>query len=184
MTTITQLQQRVIDRVAECFAIVQASYPDMEFTLPTVGFGVNTKTAGIAYPKMNKVSFNNTLLNENAEHFIKNTVAHEVAHIIDGILYDTFQSRFDRVTGKRIAVQAHGKTWKHIMGIIGVDADRVHQYDVSNVGRKTRPHNYECTKCKHVIPLPTRTHNKILKNGVKYVHSGCQADLAYIGTPK
>jgi len=182
MTTITPLQQQVIDRVAQCFAIIQEAYPDMVATLPAVEFDIKSKDAGVAYPKRNEVSFNNTLLIENAEEFIENTVAHEVAHIIDHILHDTFRVRFNRTTGKRLPVQVHGKTWKHIMCLLGVSPNRVHYYDTSNVGRKRKRHNYQCTQCNHVIPVSTRKHNSMVNSGASYVHKACQASLVFIGT--
>ena len=125
----------VTNRVKECFNIAAARF-NTTFRWPNIRFDKRGTTAGIANGTKWELNFNMVLLNENVEHFIEQTVAHEVAHLIDHQVYDSHTPRFDR-SGRRKKRTPHGRNWKNIMMVLGVPADRCHDMDVSNAKVQT-----------------------------------------------
>jgi len=174
----------VIEKIKECFAIAQRRWPGETFRFPTVRFDKRGTTAGTANGIKWELNFNMILLNENVEHFIAQTVPHEVAHLIDHQIYDSHAPRYDHI-GRRKKRSVHGRTWKMIMTILGVPADRCHNMDVSNARaarRKTEKFDYKCTGCNTVLSMGKIRHNKQQAGKVNYKHNGCRgASLIFIG---
>jgi SprT protein len=78
----------------------------------------------------NLLRFNPQLYRENSQHFLKQTVAHEVAHLIAHQLF-----------GDRI--QPHGEEWQLIMrGVYELPPDRCHTYAVKR--RQVTRYIYRC----------------------------------------
>lgn len=174
----------VINRIEECFTMAQQRWPGETFRKPRVRFDKRGTTAGTANGSKWELNFNETLLNENVDHFVKQTVAHEVAHLIDHQVYDSHAPRYDRL-GRRKKRSVHGRTWKMVMMALGVPADRCHNYDVSNAKqtrRKSETFNYKCTGCETVLPMGKIRHNNMQSGKRTYHHNGCRgASLIFVG---
>jgi SprT protein len=168
--------------VAECFAIASERF-NRPFETPTIRFAKRGTTAGTASSKKWELNFNEILLNENVEHFVKQTVAHEVAHLIDHAVFDSHAVKFCSFTGKRKKRQSHGANWKRVMYVLGVPADRCHTYDVANSKIKRRPSatfDYKCTGCGKVVSMGKIRHGKMQSGTASYSHNGCRgAKLVY-----
>jgi len=82
-------------RVEECYQQAE-SFFKRSFKRPVVSLKLRGQKAGVAHLHENLLRFNPQLYQENAEDFLKQTVAHEVAHLIAHQLF-----------GDRI--QAHGE---------------------------------------------------------------------------
>jgi SprT protein len=94
---------------------------------PRITFNLRGTTAGRAYYRENRVAFNPILLDENPEHFVKQTVGHEVAHL----------AAFVKHGGR---IDPHGREWKHVMWQLSLPAKRCHSYDVSTItGQRSKP---------------------------------------------
>ena len=93
----------------------------------------------------------------------RQTVIHEVCHVIDGI-----------VNGVRMS---HGYGWKHCMARAGVPADRCHT--VSNAGLVKR-YVYTCPNGCHEFRLSTVLHNKI-RRGQRRVCNKCRSAISFTG---
>lgn len=173
----------VINRVKECFAIAEQHF-NTTFRHPRIRFDKRGTTAGTANGVYWELNFNETLLNENVEHFVYQTVAHEVAHLIDHHVYDSHAPRFDRM-GRRKKGSPHGPNWKRCMGVLGVPADRCHNYDVSNAkqsSRKRATFDYTCTGCGEVLPMGAVRHKNMQEGKRTYHHNGCRgAKLIFVG---
>ena len=81
-----------------------------------VCFHSKGRTAGIAYCIPVKVTYHLHYLLQNYEHFIRTTVFHEVAHLIEWKLYKKM---------------THGQRWRAIMrgfGFSEQDINRCHSY--------------------------------------------------------
>jgi len=171
----------VINRIEECFAIAEQRW-NTTFQKPRVRFDKRGTTAGTAHGSKWELNFNMVLLNENVEHFVKQTVAHEVAHLIDHQVYDSHAVRYDNI-GRRKKRSPHGANWKRIMTVLGVPADRCHNMDVSNarVSRcKSETFDYKCTCCQKVLPMGKIRHNKQQSGKTKYRH--CRGgSLVFVG---
>ena len=139
---------------------------DRSFKRPYVRFDLRGESAGQALLVKHQLRFNPVLLQENKAHFIEQTVAHEVAHLIAHELF-----------GQRI--RAHGKEWQAIMSeVFGLPADRCHTYDTQRSSRK--PWLYQC-HCKEsaIIPLSTVRHNRALKGAI-YRCTRCKSPLRFL----
>lgn len=85
-----------------------------------VVFSLKGTTAGRAFIRDNIIAYNPTLLRENPEEFLQQTVGHEVAHFASMTKYGT-------------DIDAHGDEWKKMMVSLGLIPKRCHSYDVANV---------------------------------------------------
>ena len=155
-----EIKDRVDAEIHRCIAVAEKAF-DKKFRFPTVDYDVRGKTAGYAYDHTYRVSFNSILLMENLDTFIdgrtgRGTVTHEVAHLIDGIVYP--QTRRGGWGRKR---SIHGPTWKRIMRLLGAKPSRCHSYDTTNstVRRKAK-HVYTCNSCSKQMSLGPIRHKK------------------------
>ncbi len=156
-----QLQERIVElyRQAESFF-------NKSFQKPYIRLDLKGETAGQAWIEKRQLRFNPVLLKENREHFIKQTVAHEVAHLL---AYD--------IHGPRI--RAHGREWHSIMThVFQLPADRCHSYDTKRSSR--RNWLYQCLCEGKTIALGTTRHNRSQK-GTIYLCTTCKAPLKYLG---
>ncbi len=161
-------QTLVRERVEQCFQVAEKAY-ERGFKRPVVIFKKRGTVAGTATPARWQLNFNNTLLNENVEHFVKQTVAHEVAHLICNVIYEG--GKTFRVRGERRS--PHGRNWKTVMVVLGVSADRCHTYDTTNskVGRrKQKTYTYHCTGCKRDLEMGAIRHKKQQSGQTSYSH--------------
>jgi SprT protein len=100
---------------------------------PRVKFELRGTVAGRAYYSKNLIQFNPILLDENPEHFVKQTVGHEVAHL----------AAFVKHGGQ---IRPHGSEWSRVMWALGLPAKRCHNYDISTVtGRRPKSLAIEIT---------------------------------------
>lgn len=181
MKTATLAQKSaVLDRVRECWKLANALPDFAGFPCPAVYFYDKRRAAGLANLRTHMVGIHETLLVENFDSMIHETVAHEVAHLV--VHWRWRQRAFDgatsRYVGKRPA--PHGCEWKAVMRrIFGVEPERTHAYDMSSVAvRRQRRWAYACPCRTHKIP--TARHNKI-SAGKTFVCSACRGTLNFLG---
>ena len=111
------MPEQLNTRVEDCYQLAE-SFFKRHFQRPVVSLKLRGQKAGVAHLHENLLRFNPQLYRENAEHFLKQTVAHEVAHLIAHQLF-----------GDRI--QPHGEEWQLIMrGVYELPPDRCHTYAI------------------------------------------------------
>ncbi len=156
-----QLQNRVIELYTKA-----EKFFNKQFQKPYIRLDLKGETAGQAWIEKRHLRFNPVLLKENREHFLKQTVAHEVAHLL---AYDIYGSR----------IRAHGQEWQSIMtDVFKLPANRCHSYDTHRSGR--RQWLYQCRCEGKTITLGTTRHNRYHK-GTVYLCTTCKAPLKYYG---
>src|SRR5690554_6055546 len=97
-------------RVEACYQQAEAFFK-RPFRRPQVSLRLRGQKAGVAHLQENLLRFNAQLYRDNREHFLKQTVAHEVAHLVAHQLF-----------GPRI--KPHGEEWQSIMrGVYQLPAD-------------------------------------------------------------
>ena len=103
------------------------------------------RVAGTAFPSLNKIEMNsNYLQSPDAEKFIRNTMLHELAHIING----------------HFGGRNHDNQWKFICYLIGDDGERCHDYrKPENATPKIR-HELRCKSCGKVYSVTTYKYNR------------------------
>lgn len=99
---------------------------------PEVRFDIRNTNGGEAWIKANRIRYNLTFLVENEKEFLATTVPHEVAHIVAHAVYDR-----KPMNGKK--VRPHGKEWKEVMGVLGVEPRVKHSYDITSLGLHAKP---------------------------------------------
>lgn len=107
------MPEQLNTRVEDCFQLAE-SFFKRPFKRPVVSLKLRGQKAGVAHLHENLLRFNPQLYRENTEDFLKQTVAHEVAHLIAHQLF-----------GDRI--QPHGEEWQLIMrGVYELPPNRCH----------------------------------------------------------
>ncbi|CAG9295759.1 SprT family zinc-dependent metalloprotease [Celerinatantimonas diazotrophica] len=151
-----------ISAACENYIRMAEKYFKRTFARPAIKVNLRGKAAGQARLDQAELRFNRILYEENRDHFIKQTVGHEVAHWIAYCLWGN--------------VRPHGSQWQQIMQqVFNLPAIRLHTYDVGRVQGQTYP--YRCN-CRH-YQLSTRRHRAILR-GRYYLCRDCGAVLVAV----
>src|SRR5947207_3953460 len=105
-----ETKTKIFNRVVE---LIQKSNQiwNRNFDIPNIYYDVRGTRGG--YQKGNEIHFNPSLLIENLEHFIHQTVGHEFAHYIQKVLHPFSKP--------------HGYEWKVVMYKLGLKPDRCHK---------------------------------------------------------
>jgi len=153
------LHEKVLWRVAQLISIAESKL-QKEVIPPNVNYNLSGRIAGKAVyddPFKGEIRLNEQLFRENEADFIRQTVAHEVAHVIS---HYHFQSR------------GHKGYWRTVMQWFGVEPKRCHNYDTQNAARKT----YECNCQCMVHKVSSIVYNRMLR-GKKYACKKCKTLL-------
>lgn len=159
-------RQIVIDNVHRFIDIAERAF-NIEIPMPAIRFDLRGRTAGSANFGKWELRFNETLMLQNFEDFAEQTVGHEVAHLVENRVYGWMHANKKRYP-------AHGKTWKKVMMVFGLDPKRCHNYDTSkSVGRRTKKYVYECECCGAFIEMGAVRHKRMKLGEKTYYHSHC-----------
>ena len=160
--TPASLELRLRTAVEACYHRAEIHYR-RRFDRPRLGFNLRGLAAAAAYPAQNAIRINRRLFEQNADDFLRNTVAHEVSHLI---AY--------RLHGRGIT--PHGAEWAAIMReVFGLEPQRCHDYDV-RLNMKVVYH-YRCG-CNVGHALGVRRHNNALR-GRRYFCRRCRQPLTF-----
>ncbi len=134
------------------------------FLRPALETTLKGEVAGQAWPDKNLIRLNPVLYLENQIHYLKQTVAHEVAHLI---AYHNYGSK----------IRPHGREWQWIMTcIFQLPAERCHQYDTTRSSR--RPYLYRCL-CHDKYTHLSAIRHKRARQGVVYLCTTCHCPLTF-----
>lgn len=163
-TVSAELKKRVNDRIDWCAKKLGVNLPT-----PSIKYDINSaRIAGTAQYSTNTIRLNPVFLNAHTEQFIKQTVAHEYAHLAAQKKYGAF-------------IEAHGAEWKREMRNLGIPPSRCHQYTVPKgvkAGKQTVKFDLVCAKCNTVMQVGAKTRNNILTGRSSYTHSKCGGKLS------
>ena len=118
------LRKKVESRVRQCLDIAAKEY-GVQFEMPEIRYDIKNTHGGIAYHKDWMIRLNLILLIENEEHFIQQTVAHEVAHLVN--------RRVHRPPEGKKRLMPHGNEWKKVMGLFRLPPKRTHNYNCASI---------------------------------------------------
>ena len=164
--TTAELQRLCEDRIVELREYTKAHF---EYHMPEtrLRYSLKGNRAGTANSSKNLININYVLLKENVEHYIKQTLGHEYAHLITDNLW--LSDLISKPT-------AHGREWKKVMRRLKLKPDRCHSYDTANAGgKRQRKWEYHC-KCSKPMTISTTIHNRI-KKGRKYRCQKCGTQI-------
>lgn len=129
-----ELKEEVNDRVMECLGAAKRIW-GVTIEMPEIRFDIKTHLGGMAIPVMRRLRFNPIFLVENPQDYIRETVGHEVAHLIVPHVYKK------PIDPEQTKIMSHGKEWRVIMEGLGIgpkegetwkDINK-HVYDVSSI---------------------------------------------------
>lgn len=154
------MSRSAADLQREALAILEealARFPAYRPALAAVRIRISgrlSRSAGNADPRTGIVQLSERIfrLEENAPMF-RNTVLHELAHVIAGP-----------------AVRAHGREWRSVFIEIGGDGRRTHSLRAAGEHR-LRP--ARCGRCSREVEIGPRRLRRLLLGLGEYVHVGC-----------
>ncbi|WP_152485969.1 SprT-like domain-containing protein [Methylohalobius crimeensis] len=158
----------VYERLGELLAIAARRFQWRILPGFEVGFDLKGQAAGQMQIRQGKVRlrFNAVLMRDNREHFLRVTVAHELAHAVAYWVY-----------GKKI--QPHGEEWQSIMALFGLEPRRCHDYDVTHAQvRRLQRFTYRCGCREH--DLTSIRHRRIQEGERTYVCKHCREKLEWV----
>ena len=168
--SVETLQARLEARVAECHELVRAFHP--EFPQVDCTLFARRRAAGLAFGNEHRIALNEVLLREHPEVMLRDTVAHEFAHIVVWWRYLQAKEHAAEVA----APSAHGVEWQAVMRqVFAVEPSRCHRFDTSNTGaRVQRRWPYQCGCQAHLL---TTSKHKRAQSGARYVCADCRSEL-------
>ena len=115
------MPEQLESRVEACFQQAEDFFK-RRFKRPQVSLKLRGQKAGVAHLHENLLRFNLQLYRENREDFLRQTVAHEVAHLVAHQLFGD-------------SIQPHGEEWQLIMrGVYELPPNRCHTYEIQRRG--------------------------------------------------
>lgn len=138
-------------------AEVRARFPEHAAALAPVRIRISrrlVRSAGNADPRRGLVQLSEPIfrLEENAPMF-RNTVLHEVAHVIAGP-----------------DVRPHGREWRAIFLSLGGDGRRTHSLRAAG---EHRPRPARCVRCAGTVEIGPRRLRRLILGHRRYIHVGC-----------
>lgn len=160
------MSEALLQRVEACYQLAEAFF-QRPFLRPAVSLRLRGLKAGVAHLTENKLRFNAQLYRENQEHFLRQTVAHEVAHLVAHQMF-----------GPRIA--PHGEEWQLIMrGVYGLVPERCHNYEVQHRVQTRYIYRCACTEGGE-FPFSSQRH-RLVGQGRRYFCRRCKVTLSFTG---
>lgn len=169
----SEMKSVVSKRVKEVVDIANNALSEIKNTqkmdIPTISYNLKGRTAGLAFINANKIKLNEVLLTENFDHFLDDTIPHEIAHLVVQHFYGRQK-------------QAHGRVWKNVMfNIFNLNPKRCHSLDTSNsIGRNCRKFEYKCECDTHHMISAVR-HNRIAKGRQSFRCNRCKSTIKFTG---
>ena len=139
---------------------------DYDEDLPKLTWDLKGTVGGQAYLNQNMIRINMEALAKYKDHYIKQTIGHEFAHLV---AYNALGHR------------GHGRSWARVMRKFNLFPDRCHDYDLTPARVVKRQYLYECDKCGKEFTLTASRHNKMMKGTQRYRHSTDGGQLVYKG---
>lgn len=159
------MPERLYARVETCYLLAERFF-NRRFERPQVSLRLRGQKAGVAHLHQNLLRFNEQLYRENTDHFLRQTVAHEVAHLVAHHMFGN-------------GIRAHGEEWQLIMrGVYELPADRCHNYDVAR--RLASRYIYRCECPGRDFPFTAQRH-ALVRKGRRYFCRSCRATLEFSG---
>ncbi len=138
------LHKKVISRLEELIALSKKIWPDhaAKFIMPIVRYDLKGRVGGTAQcPPGGKpiLRFNLIMCYENEEHFIKQIVGHEWAHVVQRMIHGQTKKVKDKhgveITKK---VMPHGQEWFSVMKELDLELAKYHPYQMKSIHSSPR----------------------------------------------
>jgi SprT protein len=162
MKTMNELKPLVENRILDLIAEAEQRYNLDEIRFPKIRFDLKGKCGGQfvsgGWKDVWDIRINVEALTKYTEHYIEQTVGHEVGHLVAKFVY---------------GAKGHDYKWKRVMRDFGLPADRCHTYDLTPA-RRTQKFKYKCACSEHEVGA--KVHRK-LQLGAAYTCRKCNTRL-------
>ena len=163
-----EVKSEIKAKITDCIKTAQLRFNRI-FYMPTLEYNIHGRVAATAFSSSNLIRINPTLLLQNREDFVAQTIPHEFAHIVADTVYPN--GHVD--TTKRVKrIPHHGTGWRAVMELFGIPPKIYHNYDTPPQSSVVRyPHT--CSICNTVIQL-TAAQSTALRKFPHYMsHTKC-----------
>jgi len=176
-----EFMQAAEKKVAQCWATLMQRYnkvlpsPKLEFTL-------RGTTAGVHFGRTGVINLNLGFVAKNGEDMLNQTVPHELVHAWLTLIGDPSHVRGAQsslyvdqysIRRRRARRSPHGPEFMAVLGSLGCEERRTHNYDTSNIRTKKQQRwAYRCPGCGATVNVTTCIHNKIQRGQGRY-HLPC-----------
>ena len=153
-------------RLAALWSMAKPYLGRSRMTCPTLLFVRGRLYAGRAHYPDQRIEINEDLLERYPEPMLRETIAHELAHLIT-----------QRVHGRR--ARAHGPEWQQMMrDWFNVEPERTHHFDMTGIDvRRQQRFRYRCECQEHEL---TSVRHKRARRGTEYRCVHCTGPLTLI----
>jgi len=159
---ITALQKDRVCTLTNNYIIRANTFFHSRFKTPVVLFDLIGRAAGMLRVKSagTEIRYNPYIFAKYFDDNLATTIPHEVAHFIAYKLYSPHR------------VQPHGKEWRQVMEVFGVEAVRTCQYDLTGIPvRQQQRFSYQCSCTQY--EFTSRRHNQAEKGKGYYLCRQC-----------
>jgi predicted SprT family Zn-dependent metalloprotease len=131
------------------------------------------------------INLNLCFVAKNADDMVNQTVPHEVVHAwltktghpSHVRSYQSVQNdAYAKLAGyrtRRTKRSPHGHEFMEVLGFLGCDEKRTHNYDTSDIRTKKQNRwEWKCAKCGKVFNVTTCIHNKLRRGQIRF-HPAC-----------
>ncbi len=176
-------------KVAQIWATLMQRYNKV-FPTPPLEFTLRGRVAGCHMGATGVINLNLGFVAKNGDDMLNQTVPHEVCHAwltkigcpshvrSESVIRNDAMSRVMGMRTRRTKRSPHGREFMALLGSLGCDQKRQHNYDTTNVRGSRQQHRFpwKCSRCGKVFNLSTCRHNKALR-GMVYFHPQCGREL-------
>lgn len=157
-------KKEIEERVARLFDLASDKL-SLRLKYPKITYDLKGQVAGQAWYSDNKLRLNPIALKNYRDDFIKQTVGHEVAHLIAFRKHGAY-------------IKPHGLEWKNVMRLFRLPPNRCHTYDLPkarNVVRKL----YSCNGCGAETGVTQYKHNRWMRGEISFRCKRCNGKVVW-----
>ena len=177
-----ELVLRIDRRIRDLLDLAAAIWPDHSAKFqdaPTVRYDIKNHFGGVAISGGQDdwtIRLNLILCYENEAEFIEQTVGHEVAHLVQRVVFGSTKLVEDPKTGKKVIkkIRSHGPEWRQVMVKFGLIVSRTHNYDTSSIEIKKRA---RAKRGAHLTAEQTADMFKRLETGFKRLSNDAKREF-------
>ena len=167
-------------KMAQCWAKLMQRYNKV-LPSPTLEFTLRGRAAGMHMGRSGIINLNLCFVAKNGDDMVNQTVPHEVVHAWLTKIghpshvrsYQSVQNdAYARLAGyrtRRSKRSPHGYEFMEVLGFLGCQEKRTHNYDTSDLQLKGQNRwAYKCPSCGKVFNVSTCIHNKMRHGQIRW----------------
>ena len=166
MTISTLLQLKVQEKIQQCLDLILGEETARYFKVQVEFKTTLGLCAGLAYCSESRIVLNEALFLKNQDEFFNETIPHEVAHILQYVLYPKEKL-------------SHGRRWKEIMIKLGLKPSVYHHMDISAVDDKVYRYTCACDGGFRYHQIPEAKHKRLQKSTRALQCGTCKTRIIY-----